>query len=690
MTTRSAISLRSALAPVLLCLALLAPATGQDLTADIQKSIAETVAAAKAAGFSPAELARYKRVIEFAREAHHGQVRSGGKPAILHALRISQALLKGSPGDRVAVEAAVLHDVVEDTKVGIEKIRAAFGPKTAEIVQWVTLDPIERFRGDKVARDKAYYERFRTAPKSAHVLKYFDRLDNVRDMRGWEVVGKLGYLQATREQVIESLRPRSPELAAKLEASVNKLTAKYQTELARKAGLLDRYRRADKTLRWKTLLRDRVLVEEGSGLARFTLALFLKELAVVMHTGDKLRIGEFFDGLASTDFFVHYGLFAVGARAGEVAYARYLQAHVRPRFVSNLLKSNLALAAGLALPQLATGTFDGERFAVSLTALGLASTAVRTQLSALRWVGARSSRLTRLGLTFRRAGRLGSFAYTVAETTIVLIAADAIERQFNAWKDARAAREALGEAGLTLIEAFAKNPKPDAVAAAVATYGEAWDAYRAWLLTPLQDEEARLMARMAKLGERAKVLADKHRASLERLERTPALKARLLARYGSLEAWAAAREESEREEIAADAGAAIEANREATAKALRDIYAAKRRPHVLLTELDLSEARWLRAGLGVRHDLYGGRTDRLAAWGRSRLRSALGHSLGGASKNRAQTYEDQALVLDLAAALLRKEDRRLLDPAKARLRRQAALDAHLGSSAGLTGALRDR
>lgn len=677
---------RSFLAPLVLCLALAAPAAAQDA---VEVAIAETLAAAKQAGWSPAELSRFTKVIEFARAAHQGQLRSGGKPAILHPLRVSRAILANpSTADRVAVEAAILHDVVEDTKVKIDAIRKAFGPKTARVVQWVTLDPIERFRGDKEARDKVYYERFKSAPRSAQVLKYFDRLDNIRDMKGFAVEGKLGYLQSTREKVIEALRPKSPDLAAKLEASVEKQRVKYQTELARKAGLLDRYRRADKTLRWKAVLRDRVLVEEGSGLARFTLALFLKELAVVVQTGDKLRIEEFFDGLASTDFFVHYGLFAAGARLGEVAYSRYLQAHVRPGFVGGLLKSNLALAAGLALPQLATGTFSGERFAISLTALGLASTAVRAQLSALRWVGARSTRLTKLGLTWRRASKLGSFAYSVAETTIVLIAADVIERKLTAWRDARAARAALGEAGLTLVEAFAADPSPELAAAAVEAYGEAWDGYRAWLLGPLQEEEARLMGRMAKIGERAKVLADEHAASLTRLERTPALKARLVSRHGSLKAWAASREAAERAELAADAQAAIEAHQRGVSKALDALYAAKRRGGPLLGDLEPSSLRWLQAGLGERHDPYRARRDSLAKLGRERTRRSVAAALGNAGQNRGQTYEDQRAVLDLAAQLLKPQDRAVLREPLALLQRQAELDAKLGSSSGISGALR--
>ena len=56
----------------------------------------------------------------------------------------------------------------------------------------------------------------------------------------------------------------------------------------------------------------------GAGLAHFGLALFLKGGAVVAAPGDRSRIVEFFDGLMTTDFYKHYGLFVAGARVGEI------------------------------------------------------------------------------------------------------------------------------------------------------------------------------------------------------------------------------------------------------------------------------------------------------------------------------------------------------------------------------------
>src|SRR5690606_21622190 len=67
--------------------------------------------------------------------------------------------------------------------------------------------------------------------------------------------------------------------------------AALDRSIATLEGELDPFsnaRRADRTIDWR-----RVGTAAGGGLLHFTLALFLKELAVVAQTGDALRIEEF-------------------------------------------------------------------------------------------------------------------------------------------------------------------------------------------------------------------------------------------------------------------------------------------------------------------------------------------------------------------------------------------------------------
>ena len=62
------------------------------------------------------------RAIEIAAKAHAGQVDKGGNPYIMHPLRVMVIFCGDS--DETTKICAVLHDVVEDTDVTLEDLRA--------------------------------------------------------------------------------------------------------------------------------------------------------------------------------------------------------------------------------------------------------------------------------------------------------------------------------------------------------------------------------------------------------------------------------------------------------------------------------------------------------------------------------------------------------------------------------------
>lgn len=77
------------------------------------------------------------RAIELAGRAHAGQVDLVGKPYILHCLRVAVDLaLAGEPEDTVVV--GILHDVVEDTDVTVDRVGDLFGPTVAEAIDLLT------------------------------------------------------------------------------------------------------------------------------------------------------------------------------------------------------------------------------------------------------------------------------------------------------------------------------------------------------------------------------------------------------------------------------------------------------------------------------------------------------------------------------------------------------------------------
>jgi len=96
-----------------------------------------------------------ERAIEIAAKAHAGQVDKAGQPYILHPLRVM--LRVSSEHERIA---AVLHDVVEDTDVSLERLVAeGFPPEVIAAVDALTkrpgesrMDAAHRAAADKIGR----------------------------------------------------------------------------------------------------------------------------------------------------------------------------------------------------------------------------------------------------------------------------------------------------------------------------------------------------------------------------------------------------------------------------------------------------------------------------------------------------------------------------------------------------------
>jgi (p)ppGpp synthase/HD superfamily hydrolase len=132
----------------------------------------------------PAEVvAELARAVSFA-TAHHGdQRRKTGAPYLEHLLEALQILVEGAGVTRRDVlVAAVLHDVVEDTPCTLADLRAAFGPRVAELVGWVTI-PDPGPGEDAAAVKEHYLRRLRDAPPDAILVKLADRASNVQTLR---------------------------------------------------------------------------------------------------------------------------------------------------------------------------------------------------------------------------------------------------------------------------------------------------------------------------------------------------------------------------------------------------------------------------------------------------------------------------------------------------------------------------
>ena len=84
-----------------------------------------------------ADVKDVRRAIEFAVEAHGDQKRASGEPYVTHPIASAQ-ILADLGIDPVAIQAALLHDVPEDTEYSLSDIEERFGSEVAQLVDGVT------------------------------------------------------------------------------------------------------------------------------------------------------------------------------------------------------------------------------------------------------------------------------------------------------------------------------------------------------------------------------------------------------------------------------------------------------------------------------------------------------------------------------------------------------------------------
>ena len=101
------------------------------------KSSLDAVRAELAEHFPQADLSAIDAAFLFATEAHEGQTRTSGEPYLTHPLAVAR-LLAELGLDPVAVTAAFLHDIPEDTEFALSDVEERFGEDVAKLVDGVT------------------------------------------------------------------------------------------------------------------------------------------------------------------------------------------------------------------------------------------------------------------------------------------------------------------------------------------------------------------------------------------------------------------------------------------------------------------------------------------------------------------------------------------------------------------------
>ncbi|OUS77862.1 (p)ppGpp synthetase [Paenibacillus sp. MY03] len=130
------------------------------------------------------DLVRIKEAYDFAEQAHHGQVRKSGEPYILHPVTVADILVDMGM-DVLSIIAALLHDVVEDTTVDLQTVRAKFGETCAMLVDGLTKLEKIRFQSKEEQQNENYRKMFVAMAQDIRVIliKLADRLHNMRTLK---------------------------------------------------------------------------------------------------------------------------------------------------------------------------------------------------------------------------------------------------------------------------------------------------------------------------------------------------------------------------------------------------------------------------------------------------------------------------------------------------------------------------
>ncbi|TJY41600.1 bifunctional (p)ppGpp synthetase/guanosine-3',5'-bis(diphosphate) 3'-pyrophosphohydrolase [Cohnella pontilimi] len=130
------------------------------------------------------DLKRIRDAYEFAEEAHRGQTRKSGEPYILHPVAVAE-IMANMQMDVVTIEAALLHDVVEDTNVTLEDLAARFGETLAGLVDGLTKLERIQFQSKEEQQNENYRKMFVAMANDIRVIliKLADRLHNMRTLK---------------------------------------------------------------------------------------------------------------------------------------------------------------------------------------------------------------------------------------------------------------------------------------------------------------------------------------------------------------------------------------------------------------------------------------------------------------------------------------------------------------------------
>src|SRR5204863_2061685 len=189
-------------------------------------------------------------------QAHRGQKRLSGDDFVSHSVAVA-TILAEQQMDTTTIAAALLHDVVEDSDVTLEKLRRDFGSEVADLVDGLTKIKALTFRSTAEEQAENYRKLLMSVAREAQliIIKLADRLHNMRTLDPLPAEKRRRIAQETRE-LYAPLAHRFGMAGVK--AELEDLSFKYLEP--------DDYKQLARQVKARRVERDRTIERMGAPL----------------------------------------------------------------------------------------------------------------------------------------------------------------------------------------------------------------------------------------------------------------------------------------------------------------------------------------------------------------------------------------------------------------------------------------
>jgi len=166
---------------------------------------------------------KYIKALQYAAKAHKGQSVPGSDlPYVVHVTMVAMEVMaalahEDNLNGELAVQCALLHDVIEDTGKSYQKLAAEFGRDVAEGVLALSKNNILKDEQEKMADSLA---RIKQQPREIWMVKLADRITNLQPPPGHWRSEKIARYREEGKLILNELEAACPYLAERLKQKI--------------------------------------------------------------------------------------------------------------------------------------------------------------------------------------------------------------------------------------------------------------------------------------------------------------------------------------------------------------------------------------------------------------------------------------------------------------------------------------